>query len=88
MLRATVQKLRSSPEAVLGWKSYLHDMNELSDEENRAKKVVRGQEYTYKAVLGSLRRVSAGRANPRRPAQTLGARSMHRRSPSADMKFI
>ena len=56
MLRATVQKLRSSPEAVLGWKSYLHDMNELPDEENRAKKPVRGQEYTYKVVLGSLRR--------------------------------
>ena len=31
-------------------------MNELPDEENRAKKAVRRQEYTYKAVLGSLRR--------------------------------
>ena len=56
MLRATVQKLRSSPEAVLGWKSYLHDMNELPDEENRAKKAIRGQEYTPQVVLSSLRR--------------------------------
>ena len=40
-------------------------MNELPDEETRAKKAVRGQEYTYKAVLGSLRRVCADPHIPR-----------------------
>ena len=49
-------KLRSSLEAVLGWKSYLHDVTELPDLKNRAKKAVCGQEYTYTAVVGSLRR--------------------------------
>ena len=49
-------KLRSSLEAVLGRKSYLHDVTELPGEKNRAKKAVCGQEYTYKAVMGSLRR--------------------------------
>lgn len=31
-------------------------MNKLPDAKNRAKKAARGNEYTYKAVLGSLRR--------------------------------
>ena len=56
MLLATVQKLRSSPEAVLGRKFLLDDINKLSDEENRARKAVRGQEYNYIVVLSSLRR--------------------------------
>ena len=43
-------------------------MTELPDEKKRAKKAVCGQEYTYKAVLGSLRRESLHRA--RRPTQT------------------
>ena len=31
-------------------------MNKLPDEENRARKAVRGQEYNYIVVLSSLRR--------------------------------
>ena len=51
MLRATVQELRSSPEADSGWESYLHDMNELPDEKNRTQKAARGHEYTLKALF-------------------------------------
>ena len=43
--------LRSSLEAVLEWKCSLDDMNKLSEAENRAKKVTRGQECTPKALL-------------------------------------
>ena len=49
-----LRKLRSSVEAVFGWKSYLHIMGELPDAKNRAKKAARGQECTYKVVLRSL----------------------------------
>ena len=51
-----VYDCNTSPEAVLGWKSYLHDVNELHNEENRAKKAIRSQEYTPQVVLSSLRR--------------------------------
>ena len=49
-----LRKLRSSVEAVFGWKSYLHIMGELPDAKNRAKKAARDQECTYKVVLRSL----------------------------------
>ena len=51
-----LRKLRSSVEAVFGWKSYLYIMGELPDAKNQAKKAARDQECTYKVVLRSLRR--------------------------------
>ena len=58
-------KLRSSLEAVLGWKSYLHDVTELPDEKNEQRKlfVVRNTPIS-KAVMGSLRRGLRSSAEP------------------------